>query len=710
MGFLDSLKNFGSKVASGIDTVLGQGIVPSVQNLFNYGSLTKPQTTSTPFPTVEIKTDKYGVIPTGEISAPQTQLRQIGGNTGNPVSQGLLGVNSPVQIQGYNVRSGITTPSVPQLTPDQTQNAQRSLGSAGSPAPLASAQPQTKQVFQNGQLVTVPFSFNPVSPSRPSSTAPSTIGGFGGGQFDGGGAFGSGGGFPNVASPISLGGQANADNGGTQDPNVRKRLLGTNIVPTSQTSTPPFLGLNLNTPAFQVPNAKTSQIPANKVLTNPEQTSKLIPANAGVRESAQDFSSRLNSMAEQKSIENQQKNPLPDSPLLDINSIADPNNPEELKTLDDFVKKNLEYFEQAQKALGIDVKLQELAKVEADLRSWQETFDQAESDIKGNPDFPRALANRRLQLLGEQKTKVIKNFESQIDLLKYDIDTRKDALRERLGLVQSAEQQYLTEQQRRRDDTRSQIGQFISSGAIANFNDAQLVQIAATGIYGIDALKAMRDAVKSQNQFKIDTATTKLDQSEQRLALYAQSIQQSIQNAGLRNELTFLKTQQLLQGSYTDSNGNPVILPEKAKEGLLKIQGVQDNADAIAQKVTELGPDVFGPSARSRGVILGILQKVGLAPQITQYEAMRQALIAPLARAISGEVGVLTDRDIGRAEGLLPKIGDSQEEVQRKLETLYTQIGNRKSAILGQYGAAGSTQSGGGGGSNVNLSDLDFKF
>ena len=56
--------------------------------------------------------------------------------------------------------------------------------------------------------------------------------------------------------------------------------------------------------------------------------------------------------------------------------------------------------------------------------------------------------------------------------------------------------------------------------------------------------------------------------------------------------------------------------------------------------------------------------------ETADYEALRKGLIGPVARAISGEVGVLTDRDISRAEQLLPKVTDDPALAERKLQNL----------------------------------------
>lgn len=92
------------------------------------------------------------------------------------------------------------------------------------------------------------------------------------------------------------------------------------------------------------------------------------------------------------------------------------------------------------------------------------------------------------------------------------------------------------------------------------------------------------------------------------------------------------------------------------------------------------------------------VRSLGLDPAAQNYEDQRKALIAPLARTISGEVGVLTDRDIARAEGLLPRLSDPPQVAQKKIEDLMfliQQAGGGGGELESQLANAGYTQGGG---------------
>lgn len=117
---------------------------------------------------------------------------------------------------------------------------------------------------------------------------------------------------------------------------------------------------------------------------------------------------------------------------------------------------------------------------------------------------------------------------------------------------------------------------------------------------------------------------------------------------------------------------------ETEKKEVLKTESAEDIVDQIQEKITRI------PTGRFSGPIQYTTSALGFNPEVTAYEALRKASIGPLARAITGEVGVLTDQDIARAEKLLPKITDTTEEVELKLSQLRKSIQKRRSLYLEQ--------------------------
>lgn len=87
-------------------------------------------------------------------------------------------------------------------------------------------------------------------------------------------------------------------------------------------------------------------------------------------------------------------------------------------------------------------------------------------------------------------------------------------------------------------------------------------------------------------------------------------------------------------------------------------------------------------------------QNIGSVPGVSEYENLRKAMLGPLARAVSQEVGVLNEGDIQRAEGLIPKITDDPQEALAKIEIARNLINERKNLLAG--GGMMTAQSSGG--------------
>ncbi|MEK6881822.1 MAG: hypothetical protein AABY22_19545, partial [Nanoarchaeota archaeon] len=150
-------------------------------------------------------------------------------------------------------------------------------------------------------------------------------------------------------------------------------------------------------------------------------------------------------------------------------------------------------------------------------------------------------------------------------------------------------------------------------------------------------------------------------------------------------------------------------LSANLQKELINIAGVESNVNILQNQLDEL-PSATGAGARIRGFFTSNEARVGLNDKVTAYESFRKAIIGPIARSISSEVGVLTDQDIKRAEEILPKISDTEGERKMKIELLQEMINNRKSIIglmsqgLGQSLLLAEEPT------EVDLSEFDFQL
>lgn len=120
--------------------------------------------------------------------------------------------------------------------------------------------------------------------------------------------------------------------------------------------------------------------------------------------------------------------------------------------------------------------------------------------------------------------------------------------------------------------------------------------------------------------------------------------------------------------------GSPEATAEEKKR-LLKYSDLSSSLDILEKNLSET--EHRGAVGGNVGLLAQWLTGGKAMPETADYEALRKGLIGPVARAISGEVGVLTDKDIGRAENLLPKVTDDPGLAQKKLSNLRSIIQKR---------------------------------
>ena len=92
----------------------------------------------------------------------------------------------------------------------------------------------------------------------------------------------------------------------------------------------------------------------------------------------------------------------------------------------------------------------------------------------------------------------------------------------------------------------------------------------------------------------------------------------------------------------------------------------------------------------ARGRVSGFGSRVkallGIQPDVTSYEAYKNAVATPIARTLFGEKGNLSDTDIKRAIGLLPTATDTADEAEQKLMYI-EQLANSKYQAILQLGS-----------------------
>lgn len=126
------------------------------------------------------------------------------------------------------------------------------------------------------------------------------------------------------------------------------------------------------------------------------------------------------------------------------------------------------------------------------------------------------------------------------------------------------------------------------------------------------------------------------------------------------------------EDSIYERNGpaKPTKLSSAAQKQVLAIT----NAGTVVDRLEKAFSDVGGGQGRIGGTLSTIAGKAGLNNKVDFFNQIRDAATAQIARAL-GEVGTLTDQDIKRAVGNIPKVSDTPEVAKMKIQSLKEMLG-----------------------------------
>lgn len=106
------------------------------------------------------------------------------------------------------------------------------------------------------------------------------------------------------------------------------------------------------------------------------------------------------------------------------------------------------------------------------------------------------------------------------------------------------------------------------------------------------------------------------------------------------------------------------------------IQIVEGDIESLLNTFLDIPSNLKGPIDALRTAPFRAFQTQGSAPAV-EYEDTKQFFLSNIARKLGGERGVLTDRDVERVEGLLPKLKDTDVVAQGKMRKIREFISRR---------------------------------
>lgn len=145
-------------------------------------------------------------------------------------------------------------------------------------------------------------------------------------------------------------------------------------------------------------------------------------------------------------------------------------------------------------------------------------------------------------------------------------------------------------------------------------------------------------------------------------AIIQQLMMQDLATTGGEN-ITALKT--ILEiGQMTAGTGGAELSAAQQKS-LSQFQSAEAVLDELMSNFQAAG----GAQGRVGGTLASALGTIGFNDEVSVFNQRREAAMSLLARAL-GEVGVLTDQDIQRALGNIPKITDNPGEAAAKIQSI----------------------------------------
>ena len=125
----------------------------------------------------------------------------------------------------------------------------------------------------------------------------------------------------------------------------------------------------------------------------------------------------------------------------------------------------------------------------------------------------------------------------------------------------------------------------------------------------------------------------------------------------------------------TGKGGGAVVESEDIQQ-LKAARAMVDQVEALYKNMVgnEYEGAGAGVASRFKGITRSIGSAVGTNQEAKEYQNFVNSNLSLIAKGLKGEAGVLTNQDIQRARGAIPKLGSSPQEAATALQTLKDQI------------------------------------
>jgi LysM repeat protein len=178
-------------------------------------------------------------------------------------------------------------------------------------------------------------------------------------------------------------------------------------------------------------------------------------------------------------------------------------------------------WEEIARKYDLPNQIKQIEDMRTKILAESQAYDIIIKDIQNDPDFPKRLAQKKINAIQKARDTNLKALELQLNFLVDNYNQRLNMAKYEAGLYQEeyrAGQTALERERRAReraiDNNRAMLQQMISTGALGDLTDAELQQWANATGYTLESLKAMRKAVKTGNELKIAQARANLERTQ----------------------------------------------------------------------------------------------------------------------------------------------------------------------------------------------------
>lgn len=164
----------------------------------------------------------------------------------------------------------------------------------------------------------------------------------------------------------------------------------------------------------------------------------------------------------------------------------------------------LEFLDSLYVKYGVSDLLAEINLARANILAENQAYDKMISDISEDPDFPKRLANRRINQISDIKNRNIGDMTAKLNFLSDQYTQQLNLLKLELGIFENQQEAQRDLQKEQRTNTRNQLNTLISTGAIAQFTDDQIRQWSEATGFTEQSIRQIRDATAKREQVKLE--------------------------------------------------------------------------------------------------------------------------------------------------------------------------------------------------------------